>query len=399
MPRAELQAACWASQLFPSARAVKSDASSVVNGVAKVAEFEQDGMAPPGLLQHSNGDLWHSWLLSRSSSLPEVVKLKAHLPVSWAARGSITFFDYAGNAAADALACSVTSLAQVPEGTRTLAQRCLALQTAVATRLSVIEGIVRRLQLAKDRDSCTDEVKIAAPTSTEEWARQFIGAVADHGHTPVRVGEAFRCSRCGTSASSLSAFMRWPCNQDDPTPNVRTTGCFDSSSQAPAAVAWGLNHRLVCISQGSYKSIICSAAGSLDDMWTFQCDKVDNSTISGGRAGLQAKFEQKSQIKEAKATSSRKSTNAAHRAASLVAAAVPVAPAEALAASCAHAPGPPPWLVSSFMYVVPEGTELRTARWLSHQDHEAAGSDLCAGACPLASRLGPMGAVQSCAHT
>ena len=70
--------------------------------------------------------------------------------------------DYAGNAAADALAGAVTSLAQVPESTRTLAQQCLALQTAVATRLSVIEGIVRRLQLAKDRDSCTDEVRIAS---------------------------------------------------------------------------------------------------------------------------------------------------------------------------------------------------------------------------------------------
>ena len=40
VPRAELQAASWASQLFPAAKAVKSDASYVVNGIARLAEFE-----------------------------------------------------------------------------------------------------------------------------------------------------------------------------------------------------------------------------------------------------------------------------------------------------------------------------------------------------------------------
>ena len=155
--------------------------------------------------------------------------------------------EYAGNAAADALAGAVTSLAQVSESTRTLAQQCLALQTAVATRLSIIEGIARRLQLARDRESCTDDVKIAAPTSTEEWARKFIGSVADRGHTPVNVGEAFRCNRCGTAASSLSAFMRWPCSQGDPTPRARATCSFNGRCQAPVAGAWGLNHRLVGI--------------------------------------------------------------------------------------------------------------------------------------------------------
>ena len=116
-----------------------------------MAEFLLDGGIPPGLLQHSNGDLWHLWLLSRSSNLPEVIKLKAHLPVSWAARGDIAFLDYAGNAAADALAGAVSSLAQVPESTRTLAQQCLALQTAVATMLAIIEGVIRKLHWPRPR--------------------------------------------------------------------------------------------------------------------------------------------------------------------------------------------------------------------------------------------------------
>ena len=41
VPRAELQAARWASQLFPAAKTVTSDASYVVNGIARLAEFEQ----------------------------------------------------------------------------------------------------------------------------------------------------------------------------------------------------------------------------------------------------------------------------------------------------------------------------------------------------------------------
>ena len=130
----------------------------------------------------------------------------------------------------------------------------------------IVEGIVNRLQLAKDREGCTDEVKIAAPTSAEEGARRLISSVADRGPTSVEGGDAFTCYRCGTADSSLSACLQLPGNQDVPTPRAMTTGSFNSSHGThQLRYGGGLACCLACGgSAATYhtRSLLCQACGS-----------------------------------------------------------------------------------------------------------------------------------------
>ena len=178
VPRAELQAATWASN-FVGAEQVKSDSAYVVHGADKVKAWLDEGLAPPKLLHSTNADLWQAWALeAQLSGRTDVRKVTAHLSMGQAVRQNVDFEDYAGNACADALASVASSLNQAPEGTRILARDCIGIQYHIAMRIAVVDCLVKRWE----NEYITAPVQIPAPSPISQQAAAINNVVSALGH-------------------------------------------------------------------------------------------------------------------------------------------------------------------------------------------------------------------------
>jgi hypothetical protein len=364
VPRAETAAVSLAAQIAEqhgqqSEWKLHTDAMYVVKGMAQLQHTPPN--LTPAVLNGTNGDLWLQ-VQEQCFQQPEVHKVKAHMTIDDVSQGKLHFTQYVGNAVADVASKAASQQAKLPEVVRRVASFHLATSFSISMRIAATEAVYK---LARDTNTTWQVITASSALSSREAATLQQRAIEQAGHQLHSTSKGkLRCARCGL-VKGLHEWGQWmqPCMGADqwasgpmpqPTRIDKRQGIAGNASQ-PLGVIWE-DHRVVSY-RGAFRCTICGACGPLDSLG--QCEQqVSQSArclepFEGTFTQMckRQKYEKQLQ-KQADASSSRASTDAASMLARQVAAVQPEVADDTL----------PPW-------------HLRVHR--SHQAYVCAGMMFC----------------------